>query len=283
MISPELITGCLAKFDSFDISQQQVEQYHRLVGSKNPYIIYFTPRSGSSYLADLLTTSHAFGAPGEFLTASLMDLTLKDMRDNGYSGSTIVDYFSWLIQKWSSENGAFGFKVSYFDYEPLIHSGLDKLLFRGFKPVLLLRKNILKQAMSLYIAVESGLFHTNIPVSEDSRTKAKSLPYDRAKIRYWIKHIAVQEVAFEKYLEPDDMNCLALDYDGISSSPADVLRSIARHLDAEFPEDLKVGASVFQKVRTENNERLMAMFLADESNGLYLLELGLDKSRLVGE
>ena len=281
--SPELVTGCLKKFKSFDISQEQIELYSSIVSTKKPYIIYFTPRSGSSYLADLMTQTKSLGMLEEFFNPRLMDLALHSMSTSGYIGKTIIDYLNWLMQRLSSANGTFGFKVDYFDFQPLITSGLDKLLFGGFKSIFLYRKNILKQAVSLYVATETSLWHTNIAVSKETKELAESLPYDQEKIRHWIRHVWQMENACKTYLTRQKGKCLELDYDQVSSDPGQVLGLIAQHLDIRLSEDLAVGKSVFQKVRSQNNDELIARFLGDKANREFLLGLGLEENRQIGE
>ncbi|MCX7143121.1 MAG: Stf0 family sulfotransferase [Proteobacteria bacterium] len=280
-MSPELITGCLTKFESHDVSREDLERYNGIVAGRKPYIICFTPRSGSSYLADLLTSSESLGAPGEYLNADLMDLTLQHMRAAGYAGRSLIDYLSWLMQNLSSANGVFGFKVSYFDWQPLIACGLDKVLFGGFKPMFLYRRNILKQAVSLYVATETNLFHTNVPIAEETRRRAATLPYDPEKIRNWIQHIWIQEGAWRDYLRGRDF--LELDYDVVSDDAGSVVSAIARFLAVDLAQDRDAKASVFEKVRTANNDRLVVTFLEDPANRTFLKGMLLEESRFAGQ
>ena len=275
--------GCLKVFGAHGFTQREVEEYARLVAAKKPYVIFFTPRSGSSYLAEVLAATKQLGQPEEFLNQDLAPLAIKHITETGHVTRHVIDYLSWIVTHRSSENGVFGLKLSYGCIEPLVRAGLDRVLLGAFTPITLVRKNILKQAVSLYVAVSTGLFHTNIAHSQEVYDKASTLVYDWEKIRFWVQHMAIQEAALGNYIEKNGLDCLHVDYDQVCREPGGVLERIAARLHVPATGHVGGGETVFQKVRTKTNDALVEQFVSDESNLRFLESLGLDESRLLGE
>lgn len=272
----------LKAFGGREFSPQDLEAYANLVGSRRPYILFFTPRSGSSYLVDLLTKTWRLGSPEEFINLECVPLAIKHISETGFEVKHIIDYLGWLMNNRSTRNGVFGLKVSYGCYRPLVLAGLDDVLFGKFTPIVLFRKNILKQAVSLYVAVSTGLFHTNIAHSQEVFDKVKSLPYDQRKIRFWVQHVAIQEAGIRNLIEKKGLDCLSLDYDQVCREPDAIVRGIAERLHVTLPEKSPDAPSIFQKVGTKTNDAIIEQFISDDSNLSFLETLGLDASRLAG-
>ncbi|NIV10795.1 MAG: hypothetical protein GWN62_05760, partial [Aliifodinibius sp.] len=57
----------------------------------------------------------------------------------------------------------------------------------------LTRRNLAAQAVSLYKATASNVFHTNIKHEREALHKLEMLEYDFKKIQRWYWHIALQE------------------------------------------------------------------------------------------
>lgn len=283
MSKAEGTNGCLKAFGAHDFGPQELEEYTRLIDSTKPYILFFTPRSGSSYLAELLSKTDRLGQPEEFLNQDLAPLSLKHIAETGCEIKHVIDYLTWLIRNRSSDNGVFGLKVSYGCHRPFIRAGLDNPLFGRFTPIALFRKNILKQAVSLYVAVSTGLFHTNISHSQEVLDKVRALPYDQERLRFWVQHVAVQEAAIGNYIEKEGLNCVQLTYEQVCHEPEMVIRNIAKRLNVQLGEMSCDSPTVFQKVRTKTNDTLIEQFMSDASNLSFVETLGLDESRLVGE
>ena len=113
MSEAEATNGCLKAFGAHDFGPQELEEYTRLIDSTKPYILFVTPLSGSSYLAELLSKTDRLGQPEEFLNQDLAPLSLKHIAETGCEIKHVIDYLTWLIRNRSSDNGVFGLKVSY--------------------------------------------------------------------------------------------------------------------------------------------------------------------------
>lgn len=273
----------LKAFGPGDFSARDLEAYDALVATTKPYILFFTPRSGSSYLADLLASTRRLGSPEEFINLDLVPLSIRHITGTGFEVRHVIDYLAWLIQTRSTANGVFGLKVSYGCYRPLILAGLDEALFGRFTPLSLVRNNILRQAVSLYVAVSTGMFHTNVQHPQETYDKVHSLPYDEERVRFWIQHMVIQETGICNHIEKKGLDCLRLDYDELCREPRAVVRRVADRLNVVLPDDAPGDRTLFQKVRTATTDAIIARFISNRSNLRFLETMGLDESRLVGE
>ena len=75
----------------------------------------------------------------------------------------------------------------------------DHSYLSGFKYIYLTRRDLAAQAISLYKATETSVFHTNVQHSEEAISKLRSLQYDYEKIKEWYVHIDRQEKGWQAY------------------------------------------------------------------------------------
>jgi trehalose 2-sulfotransferase len=269
-------------FDNRALSFDKLMLLQEEIRRKKPYIIFFTARSGSSYLADLLLKTRLAGRPGEYFNPPLMSRTLHTLSEKSEPPiESIIDYVLWLMDNRSSANAAFGFKGTYPHFQPFILTGLDRLLFSRFTLFYLYRNNILNQAISLYIMTETRLSHKNREVSDDILQKVQSLPYDQGKIRHWITHIRGQEKNFERYFKTTGREVSVLEYQQLSADPAKVVTDILRKIGVKA--HVQVRESNYKKVRGAKNDNLASRFLQDKSNLKFLEQSGIPESRLEGD
>jgi len=222
------------------------------------YLVAITPRSGSSYFIDLLGKTNKLGEPGEYLNANLAPDIINNLQVDNFS-----DYWLNLIKRKSCET-YFGIKASFFQFEPLIETGLDEILFKNRKIILLQRKNIVKQAISLYLATKSDIFHTNIEHSKDKWTVLDKIEYSDIEIWEWLKHIYKQELGWKKYLL--NKNHLSLWYEDILKDPKKCVTNTLTFLNVKYSEEDVSIKSIFKKLKNDKNQEFYEVFLSKKSN-----------------
>lgn len=126
----------------------------RLSKPKTSYAILTTPRSGSTYFCDLLSSTGIAGYPIEHLRLANQELALN----------CDFDYFRLLfnlMQHRISDNGVFGTKIiSHFLFELRKAKPKFRNIFKLIdKYVLLVRKDKVAQAVSLVIAQKTAVWH----------------------------------------------------------------------------------------------------------------------------
>lgn len=238
----------------------------RIAPSSRNYIILFTPRSGSTYLTDLLSSTRCAGFPEEWFNPNWIAKVAGRL-----NADSVDRYIEMLKRHKKTFNGVFGAELSFFHYS-MVHDCTD--FFAHFPPetpfILLFRKDIVMQGISLYKAVESGVFHLTQNDDRNIETIDNILKYDSIKIKYWINHIRKQEEGLLRLVKEKGLNARILSYErmfsvenekvlldaffdhaGIETLPKE-RRFVARHR--------KIGTSlndVFRKRFTTENARFV--------------------------
>ena len=259
----------LFKLFKKQIDEEGLRKIHDV--SIDTYFVAMAPRSGSSYFMDLLQQTNQLGYPEEYLnTGFVPNISIAVEADN------FSDYWVNLVKKRAGKN-IFGIKVSFFHLLPLIETGLDEILFNHNKIIFLKRQSLIKQAISLYLANESNVFHTNINHSKDKWDVLNNIPYNNELIKNCIKHISVQETGWVSYLK--NKVHLSVCYEDIADSPVESINKVLSFLDKEEMNSTNSTNSIFKKISSDKNIDFYDKFLGKDSNIEYLNELNIDSSR----
>jgi LPS sulfotransferase NodH len=202
-----------------------------IVPSDREYVIFFTPRSGSSWLTSILSMTNKLGYPEEYINPDFVRDVVK--ATNAWTPGLLLQM---LKRKRKTPNGVFGMEVRAND---VLFFG-EREFFDEVDPgaviYFLWRSNIVAQGISLYRAVLTGRFH-----SSDKEVPAAPA-YSADSIRHWIQHIANIENANLEMLERHDLAARLLCYEDIVGDRAGAL--------ALFAETLGIGLEV-----TEHSQR----------------------------
>ncbi len=143
------------------------------------YVVFFTPRSGSTWLTEVLASTGRLGSPEEFINPDFVPDIARFL-----NAKEPGRYLDALLRRRKSPNGVFGMEAmaSFVDF-----IGFD-CFCRFFQAEAvffhLWRENLVAQAVSLYRAVETGHFHSN------GGTRALRPGYDADGLERWMSHIA---------------------------------------------------------------------------------------------
>jgi LPS sulfotransferase NodH len=192
-------------FCNLIIDENVYQEIFKIKDPKTKYVIAITPRSGSSYLCDLMTKSGLLGSPDEFLPPVFMKEILSNI-----PAKDSDEYLRHVIKKTQSENGISGLKTSWFQFLEFYESMKDPSSLNQFKYVYLYRRDVAQQAVSLYKATETSMFHTNIEHNSDTLRKVKSIKYDFEKIDEWKRHIESQELGWQNFFQKNRINPLRI-------------------------------------------------------------------------
>jgi len=208
------------------------------------YIIAFTPRSGSSYLCDVMKRNKVFGRPDEYLSLNFAPDLLRHAP--GKSGEDYLD----LILRYTTQWGAAGLKASWFHFRDFLPQLAPDRKFDDFKFIYLTRRSVADQAVSLYRATETNVFHTNIQHGENKLEALKKLRYDYDKIDQWYQHIEKQEHGWQYFFAKHNIFPLTLTYEDIERDVGRAAKRAANFLQLPHLDRLKQVSteSVFQKL-----------------------------------
>lgn len=213
------------------------------------YVIAITPRSGSSYLCNTLKKTRRLGRPNEALNERLIPEMLRKM-----PGRTPDEYLRNVFRARMSGNRVSGIKASWFQFENFTRSMARPEGLAELRYVYLTRRDLAAQAVSLYKATASGVFHSNVDHSDESLGRLAGLEYSFEGIREWHDHIAFQEKGWRRYFYDNRIFPLSITYEEIEEDVLVVMKRIAAFVGVapgtvKMPEE----PSVFEKVRDARN------------------------------
>lgn len=233
--------------DIFAALSPDPEKLRKLEGMPDPqtrYVIAITPRSGSSYLCDLIRQCRSMGGPGEMISPNHIQKVAGNI-----PGTTPDEFLRNVFRARRSPQSISGIKASWFQFRLFTAAMAAPEVLHDMKYIYLYRRNIEEQAVSLYRATATSVFHTNIQHAEDRWKALAELPYDHGQIQFWLRHIQAQEVGWEHYFLRHQIIPLTLAYEDIERNVALVLRRIAAYLGAPAPSlDVAPETSVFKKL-----------------------------------
>jgi len=228
---------------------------------RSRYIIAMTPRSGSSYLCDMMTRTGRFGVPGEYLNKNFLPKILTAIpADNA------DDYIHRVFTKKKTRNGISGLKASWFQFEPFFDEVKDTEYLKNSRFIYLRRRDVIMQAISLYKATKTDVFHTNVEHGERQIKALKKLKYDFKGIEKWRQHILRQEQGWDEFFFENRVFPLDLFYEEIEEDILRVMKRIATFVGV-IPDNVTMPdkASVFRKVRDHRNIEWAQRFAKDIS------------------
>ncbi len=218
------------------------------------YGIAFTPRSGSSWLSEILAGSNVLGNPVEWFNPSARRgaAELSDC-DN------LLDYFDYL-ERTRTLGGIFSFEITWNQLRRAIDAGCVER-FEAVRPWFFLRRRrFLRQAVSLYRAEHSGRFHSSQELPDTG-----AVPYNGAEIARSVLRLMHQEAGFSAWFAQQAIKPLPLWYeDLISLEPRDVVLQVGQAIGApaealRSAADGLVAASM-EKLPAENTVALIQRF-----------------------
>ena len=199
-----------------DLLQPTSEQ---LIKPKTSYAVLTTPRSGSTYFCDLLSSTEVAGYPIEHLRLANQELALN----------CDFDYFKLLfnlMQHRVSNNGVFGTKIiSHFLFELRKAKPQFRNIFQLIdKYILLVRKDKVAQAVSLVIAQKTAVWHLQKNSGrEDSGDRTYKSSLEKiiindellAEVKQKHQFIQNQENRLRHMLEVNQIQPLEITYESI--------------------------------------------------------------------
>lgn len=223
-------------------------------------VLIFTPRSGSSWIGDLLARTGIFGKPYEYGNRFLI-------QQFGVSARTEYEYFCGIEQAYRGENNVFSIEISWGDIENV--STLNFFdLYRDAIFFHLRRRDLIDQAISAMMATETGIFHRvgNTDILGPSGSKEVDLTSDEISrlLKKWSAHISYYEWMTEYHLLNNKISAIPLYYEDILEDPVGSIRGIVRA--AGLPDNFPPSISDHQKLSVPGTAEIKKAFLREEAD-----------------
>lgn len=235
----------------FDPAAVDPDQFARLMqrpAARLRYVIYFTPRTGSSWLTDVATRTGRLSQPGECFNPHFVPAIARRLHAADLDG-----YVEALVRQ-RNTHGVFGCQLTYFQLQKTFGSEARFLRHFGTAPCFwLIREDIVLQAVSLAKKQQTKIAHRPAAGAEQRRAAERAFVYDAAEIRRWIKHIRAAETRTEAMIRTHRLAPLRLSYEYITGlRPLDLVNLVAAHIGAP-PIEEPVAESDHGKIGTDKN------------------------------
>lgn len=211
------------------------------------YVIFLTPRSGSTWLTELIMSTGRLGAPQEWFNDGWIyteEPALGCLPPKSRGISDINEYVNAIVDE---GRGVAGLELSVFQAEmlgELIDGQFDLNWFNAI--FYLRRKDLFAQAVSLYRSVASGRFHSY----EDTTDKIQafnSVKFDEEKLIEWLNFLIMCEKKFDELFERHKVQPVNLFYEDIVGNPLLTVQEIASAIGVDQPQNL--GATSLRLMR----------------------------------
>ena len=252
-------------FANAELDLNRLAEIEALKKPRSCYFMAITPRSGSTYLCDMLCRTKRFGTPQEVLTPQGIKIRLPTLPARNSEA-----YLENILRVKQSANGVSGTKASWFQWQQFLASTTHKKTLNRFKYIYVTRRDLAAQAVSLYKATASDIFHSVQSPDESSLIKLNNLEYDYAQIKFWYEHISAQENGWQQYFYEAGIFPLCIYYEDIEVDILMVLKRIASYVGIR-PDNVIMpkNPSPYIKISDERNN-LWARQFALEHSGIAL-------------
>jgi LPS sulfotransferase NodH len=219
-------------------------------------IIASNARSGSHMLGHALHKTECFGFPLEYTNPANFKEWQRLLKQE-----SLADVIKALQTRRTSENGVFSIKVHYSHLA--LYGGFKGLmsLFPDAYYVLLSRKDVLKQAISLSIAAQTGVWITGQkPTSDDPK-------YDYPAIKHFLKSTILDQASWRYTLAANGANFIEMNFDAIKSDIPASVAQVGAFMNIAVPLDKIPLAPVTKPQSNELNAQWLQRFLQDYEDG----------------
>jgi trehalose 2-sulfotransferase len=192
------------------------------------YAIFMTPRSGSTWLTELVMNAGGLGVPQEWFNEIWVHMKEPSIgcRPPRLRGVTeINEYVAEIV---GEGQGIAGIELSLsqaLNLGELIDQPFDPSWFAA--SFYLRRKNLIAQTISLYRSAVSGVFHS-YQDSPEERQVFNAVEFNYSHLLHWLKFLIRCERRFEALFRVYNIRPIPLYYEDIVADPLRALRHIAR-------------------------------------------------------
>ena len=244
---------------------------HEYDPPKKSYIICTSERTGSSTLCNLLIDTGLAGHPEEHFNALLHKLA--------QSGN--IDYPAFIkgfISQSATPNGVFGTKIHWFFYEEFEKTLRRMTAYRHLKGLVLInevmpdphfiyltRRNIVRQAISLWKSRKTGLWHA----LDSEPIKYENPAYDYREIRRYVKKIKSQNREWNQFFKANRITPLTIDYEDLLKDYTNACWKVLRYIGIDVPESFAMSRPKLRKLADDFTEQCYQRYCEDSQNLLW--------------
>jgi LPS sulfotransferase NodH len=238
-------------FEGITVDEARLAQIRKRPLPDNRYLIFFTPRSGSSRLGDLIAQTGHLANPGEPFNPAFVPTIARKME-----AADLESYVDHLMRM-RFTNGVFGAEATHGHVRSVFGSMEEILrLVRPRSCMWLIREDIVAQAVSLSRLKQTQVAHSPTANQSAQENAEAVFAYDPQEILGAVKGLALQE----ERMEEDFARCgvdplLRLSYEHTTrAAERDLLALLSRHIGVDLPERAELHSSFSKLKSTKANE-----------------------------
>lgn len=238
-----------------NLYHDQFSESHDLPRLDNPskfLIIASTGRCGSHMLGHALQKTNSFGFPLEYANPVNLSEWKKRFCKEG-----LHEVLTEIQQRRTSANGVFGIKIHYSHIK--VFGGFSKVreYFPNAYYIILTRKDVLKQAVSLSIAQQTGVWISGQKSINDNPQ------YNFEQIDSCLRCTIKDNSSWRYILAATGCNYIEMNFDFIRKNLASAIGEIAKFMSVEVNSETIPKNQVTKKQSTDINTEWKKKFLSD--------------------
>ncbi len=221
------------------------------------YMICSTGRSGSSLLCSLLINSGVMGVPHEYFYIQAHGLPLIErFCINTKPHLKLNDYIRAIKRYRTTPNGVFGVKSHFNQLLSLFDYGLLNRYFPKMKFVRIVRRDVIKQAVSLSIAAQTNKW--------TSHGEAVRQPlYNAEEITRYLHSILTEISGWEKFNSVNNIDPHIVYYEDIVGDASGVCRNLCRFVGVDTDFDFDISQADLSKQGGRRNDEWAAKYRSE--------------------
>lgn len=232
--------------------------------ARQTIVIYFTPRSGSSWLSSVLDSSGQLGTGLELYNPEFISSI------SAHFGATSLEQYIELAPRFVCKGGVMSFEITAHQINGVFQEPEDFFrVYGNCKSVWLIREDIVLQAVSLAKMVRVHVSHSTLMPPLEIKSADDEFQYDGSEILFWLNHILEAERLSETFFQQYGIVPLRLSYERMFMRPT-------KNLLQEIVDFCGIGGydtgfsivSGLSKVATEKNRRFADRFYREYSDFL---------------
>jgi LPS sulfotransferase NodH len=255
--------------------QRQAKQLEKALASLR-YVIHFTPRSGSSWLTDIIAATKRLSAASEAFNPNFIPGIAQSIN------ATDLDSYVQMLQRVFNTRGVYGVEVTSHQIKAVFGDYAAFHAVFGNAPCFwLIRQDIVAQAVSLAKMITTKVGHT---VGSDLKARQEAdlaFSYDSAQIKQWLGHIRAAEVRSETWFSDYGLSPLRMSYEATTRlTPLQMVNVIARHIGVADIEPMTF-LTQHSKLGTDQNASFARRFR--DENADYLAEIEAQRAPMLAK
>jgi LPS sulfotransferase NodH len=204
-----------------------------MTASPKIFIICTTARSGSNLVCDYLFNTGRLGRPTEVFNPQIVVKGAYNRRYTVPEPVVLADYVAWLKENFATRNGVLGLKMLWEDMEFLGGSPAVSELLDQAHLIRLTRRRKLAQAVSYYLAQETGQW----VASDPAHRQPEDVAFDFGVISRHLDRLCLQDARWDAELDTRGLEALHWHFEDFVRDPAQHVRSLADRLGVDIADD----------------------------------------------